>query len=196
MLRFIVGSNAWLVVYIPSKPALPICCFTRWSRGCSRDYVSRVDILLLNILPLARKQVCLWCCRNALSSYGWLLGMSLSSANDQLLLYFWIANDCHIIVCFPGEAYSLWIQLHITPGSCLGPASLVAFDTAVLSLTVVKMKGTFLELASKSCGTISFTLFLCPSQTSLFWSSSHWEETLKPISLPYPTLMTTAMGSR
>jgi hypothetical protein len=76
----------------------------------------------------------------------------------------------------------------------------VAFDTVVLILTIIKIKGANLSgLAGQIFrdNILYFTLVTITNITVLAIQSLGSSNTVaKPVSLPYPTLITSAMGSR
>ncbi|KAG5730172.1 hypothetical protein E4T56_gene11711 [Termitomyces sp. T112] len=103
----------------------------------------------------------------------------------------------------PHTAFGSNCQLHPVPNwSPIGLASSVAFDSTILLLTLsgLARSGQTNSLITRRLLRDNLLYFIIVSLTNLvvlvIQSLGHKFEFVKPLALPYPTLMTAAMGSR
>ena len=85
--------------------------------------------------------------------------------------------------------------------SPLSFSSSVAFDTVVLILTISKIKGAKLSGVADQIFRDNLLYFMLVTITNIGVLTiqslgSNNDTTVKPVSLPYPTVITSAMGSR
>lgn len=84
--------------------------------------------------------------------------------------------------------------------SPLSFSSSVAFDTVVLILTIGKIKGAKLSGVAGQIFRDNLLYFVLVTVTNIgvlaIQSLGSNDTAVKPVALPYPTLMTSAMGSR
>lgn len=197
--------GSWLILYCLAKSPLSSGCVSKPSRCCPCHRLGGHHILLSSPCDLAPQQNRYCSNFNVVSIYGLLLGTvseHFKDAATDMLQKIAVGSQLRASQG-PATPFGSNCLLHGVPNwDPLSFASSVVFDSVILFLTVIKLREDEIKgsMVGKQILRDNVLYFVIVSVTNIVVLVINCLgprfDSAKLVTLPYPTLMTTAMGTR